>query len=169
MVATAVLRDDLYLHLSPGREYGTLSAAAGQRQGATAGARVGAESPARRASPARRSPVPPGAADVRHAAGERHPALLRSCDPTPATPPKPTATSTPVPGQPEPPPPILEDWWLVRDGSGHAGWLLFNRMDVDVPDSVAQYAEGQRIVGAYVLTRITDPTPIRPTTRCRNT
>ncbi len=53
-------------------------------------------------------------------------------------------------------PKLYEDWWLVRDEQGHAGWVLGRMMDVDVPLDIAQYAEGQRIVAAFVLHQMQD-------------
>jgi SH3-like domain-containing protein len=151
VVATAILRDDVYLHLTPGRDterFRLLPANAKLQLLARASVPKVApgSSPSRR-----RSSVPSGA---------QAPAQGNASSPRPAAPaasqPKAAVTSTPVPAAPPPEPVVLEDWWLIRDADGHAGWLLSGRIDVEAPDAVAQYAEGQRIVGAYVLTKIQD-------------
>jgi len=53
-------------------------------------------------------------------------------------------------------PPALEDWLLVRDSRHRYGWVLSRMLDLDVPLEVAQYAEGQHIVAAFVLNNVTD-------------
>ena len=52
--------------------------------------------------------------------------------------------------------PAYEDWWLVRDSAGHTGWVYSHMLDVDAPDALTRYGEGQRFVGAYQLTTVHD-------------
>jgi len=149
VVATAVVRDDVFLHLSPGRntQRFILLAANAKVQLLV---RASVAKTAAGAKPVRKPVTPPPAAAANSAA------------PKPNSQPAPTKIAEPVEKSTtgtEPTPadvPVMEDWWLVRDDQGRMGWLLGGRMDVDVPDSVGQYAEGQRIVGAYVLTTIHD-------------
>jgi SH3-like domain-containing protein len=70
------------------------------------------------------------------------------------------APAQPLPGaDPNAPPlgPVMEDWWLVRDAKGQTGWVYGRLLEVSAPDTLLRYAEGQRIVGAYILANVEDP------------
>jgi hypothetical protein len=49
-----------------------------------------------------------------------------------------------------------DDWTLIRTSSGAAGWVLTSRIFLTIPDEVAQYAEGHRIVTYFSLGHVHD-------------
>ena len=53
-------------------------------------------------------------------------------------------------------PAVLEDWWLVRDTEKRVGWVLGRALYLDVPEDIAQYSEGQRMVAAFPLDEVQD-------------
>ncbi len=134
-VASGVVRDDVYMHVSPGRATERLfRLAEGEKLKLLRRATLPKPLP-----PGQRPPKPPApeqAAATKPASGEAKQAQVASAEPAP---------------------PVMEDWWLVRDSKGDTGWLYSRMMDVDVPDAITRYSEGQRIVGAYVLTTVNDP------------
>ena len=162
VVATAVLRDDLYLHIFPGREtehFYLLAANAKVQLLARASVpKVAASGVGMSPKPSAPKPPVTGSAPA-PAPAKPPPAAPQPSAKKPSSAP---AAAAPVPIAPEPPPVVMEDWWLVRDAQGHAGWLLAGRVDVDVPDEIGVYAEGQRIVSAHVLTKVTDSEATTP-------
>jgi SH3-like domain-containing protein len=133
VVATGVLRDDLYLHVKPGRETDRFYLLP-ENQKLQLLIRASVPKPA----------PPQGFLPT------AHPATGTKVKNTGVT-----GSEKPLlPGEPAVP---MEDWWLVRDSHGQVGWMLSRRLDVDVPDEIAGYSEGQKIVGAYVLTKVYDP------------
>jgi hypothetical protein len=172
VVATGVLRDALYLHLKPGRDSERFYLLPeNDKLQLLVRASVPKQVPGYLPRPKQAN---------RAVASQGSPAALDSgktpnakpspgAGPKPAPAPSPTLGPAPSPapgrlspvstnGAPKDTPQVpMEDWWLVRDGQGKIGWLLARRMDVDVPDEIGGYSEGQRMVGAYLLTKVYDP------------
>lgn len=159
VVATATVRDDIYLHIRPGRETEHFYLLAGnvkvQLLARASVAKGSASAPLQPAAPkAAPAAVNPGNTATSAKTAPTAPAKNASGSSR-----NPPAAAPQVPPKAELAPPqvvVLEDWWLVRDPQGRTGWLLSGRLDVDVPDEINIYAEGQRIVGAYVLTKVHD-------------
>lgn len=131
VVATATATDDVYLHSTPGRETDRFYRLA---EGDPVSLLARATVP---------KPVTPGAA-VAEAQKPQTPTGRKEGKEN---------ASAPI----APPPPAMEDWWLVRGSQGQTGWLYSRLIDVSVPDAIARYAEGQRIIGAYVIATVDDP------------
>jgi SH3-like domain-containing protein len=144
VVASAVVRDEVYMHAKPGRDTERFyRLAEGEKLKLLARATL-------------EKPVPPGTrvakavpAPVAQAPAATSAGALQKGTKAAAT------ASVPAPDVPAPP--AMEDWWLVRDSKGDTGWLFSRMMDVDAPDAITRYSEGQRIVGSYVLTTVNDP------------
>jgi hypothetical protein len=159
VVAKGAVRDDVYLHIRPGRDTERfpllpandkveLLARASAPKAAPAAFHVAPAS----SGPKQQGSSASGAQSSTSSASKPATASSAANPVAPALPSHPAA----LPGQPEPAPVVMEDWWLVHDEQGRTGWLLSGRIDIDVPDEVAQYAEGQRIVSAFVLAKVTD-------------
>jgi len=149
VVATGTLRDDAYLHVSPGRNTDRfyLLPEADKLQlliRASVPRVAGTPVPVKKAAPAGTAATSKTPTQAAKKTGNEKPAKDEDD----------SKVADQPPAQPEVP---MEDWWLIRDAQGRVGWVGSGRVDVDVPDEVGQYAEGQRIVGAYVLTKVTDP------------
>ncbi len=141
VVASAVTRDEVYLHLSPGRDtvhFFRLSEndplrlleRASVPKPVAPGAAASAERPTAAKLPVRES-----------GSAHQHEATEAAAEQAAAGPPQ----------------PVMEDWWLAQDAKGNTGWVYAKMIDVSEPDALARYAEGQRIVGAYVLNYVDDP------------
>lgn len=141
VVVTATVRDDVAMHLAPGRDTPHLFML-------KEGDKVQLM---KRASTAK--PVPAGALPLKNASPP--PPLPASNRPRPLEKGrKKRMGPAPVPGAPAVP---MEDWWLARDARNRVGWILGRRFDVDVPDTIAGYAENQRFVAVYTVEMVNDP------------
>ncbi|MCU1325661.1 MAG: hypothetical protein JWN34_1031 [Bryobacterales bacterium] len=52
------------------------------------------------------------------------------------------------------PPVAHDDWMLIRTKNGQSGWVLTSRVYLAIPDEVAQYAEGHRIMSYFSIGKV---------------
>lgn len=167
VVARATLLNDIYMHLTPGREteHFYLLPANDALELLLRASVPKPLSPLAMLTPKPLHPRPRVAFRVKHFSPHETSGSTIWAE----APPHPDPQTAPDldPSQPWMSQP-MEDWWLVRDSAGHVGWILGRSFNVNIPDDVAQYSEGRRIVGAYLLNTVMDdgqPPPKRESER----
>jgi hypothetical protein len=53
-------------------------------------------------------------------------------------------------------PVVTDDWTLIRTRAGQSGWVVTSGIYLEIPDEVAQYAEGHRITSYFSVGKIAD-------------
>jgi len=137
VAASAVARDEVVLHVAPGRSTASFfRLAEGDKLDLLERATVAKVAPGAVGTVVAKPKVSANAAEAAKGAPDKKPE---------------SATEAAIQ------PPAMEDWWLARDAKGEIGWIYSHLIDVSAPDTLSRYAEGQRIVGAYVLAYADDP------------
>ena len=161
--AHATARNDVNMHVTPARDSDKLFQIKENEKLELLQRAVTNKNAVVHAAPAVRRTPKPSKAQLKEVAKKKGVEL----PPPPPAPSVPAIAYERFEPQPEAPKPAAdpgppEDWWLVRDSHGRAGWVLGRMLEVDVPLEIAQYAEGKRIVGAFVLTTVEDDATDRP-------
>lgn len=152
--STATVRDDLYMHVAPGRSSEHFYLLPGNAK-----VELLARASAPKVSSSGTATPRPAVATATQSGKSQTAATQAPAKAQPGEDQPPEPQSEQVEAAP---PPAMEDWWLARDSQGHVGWLLANRLYVDVPDEIAEYGEGQRFIGSWMLTKVTDPAATTP-------
>jgi uncharacterized protein YgiM (DUF1202 family) len=104
---------------------------------------------AERTPPPKRQLVPP-APKVAKKASKKQGGKVDKDETTEVVPPPPPPPAAPGP------PPATDDWTLIRTQNGQTGWVLTNAVYLEIPDEVAQYAEGHRITSYFSIGKMKD-------------
>jgi hypothetical protein len=59
--------------------------------------------------------------------------------------------ASPAPDDTDAPAAPADDWTLIRTAGGQGGWVLTSSIYLEIPDEVAQYAEGHRITSYFSI------------------